>query len=244
MSLTAKCKNLRDRIPLWMQLALFTTLITFTVLVYLIYTDYQRYLGVITDTRIDTSSRLLSMEVSNLEKYISELSLFCVQSCYDQTFSNIVEKDTPILPGEETYLRNQIRAYYYSRSDLKNLDFYLLNHSRRFTRTQDGIRSQAFSVKEAERSSYYQECLDSPYFHAIFPSQEPDTLFHYYHSLLRIKTRKPFVPITAFRANLSVFSMKAAGFCIPAARREISASCRASRRKFIRFPPAAPCAAA
>ncbi len=191
MSLTAKCKNLRDRIPLWMQLALFTTLITFTVLVYLIYTDYQRYLGVITDTRIDTSSRLLSMEVSNLEKYISELSLFCVQSCYDQTFSNIVEKDTPILPGEETYLRNQIRAYYYSRSDLKNLDFYLLNHSRRFTRTQDGIRSQAFSVKEAERSSYYQECLDSPYFHAIFPSQEPDTLFHYYHSLLRIKTRKP-----------------------------------------------------
>lgn len=186
-----KSKNVLNRIPLWMQLALFTALITFTVLAYLIYTDYQRYLSVITNTRTDTSSHLLSMEVQELEKYVQELSLFCVQSCYDPAFSNIVEKDSAILPDEETYLKNQIRAYYYSRNDLKNLDFYLFNHSRRFTRTQDGIWSQAFSVAEAEQTPYYQECLVNPYFHAILPSEEPGVLFHYYHSLLRIKTRQP-----------------------------------------------------
>ncbi|MBO5094686.1 MAG: histidine kinase [Lachnospiraceae bacterium] len=191
IALRRKCKHLLSHIPLWMQLALFTTLITFFVLFHLIYTDYKRNLQVITDTQTATSRRLLTMEMQNLEKYIQELSLFCVQSCYDRTFSHIIEKDSSILPGEDTYLKNQIRAYFYSRNDLQSIDFYFINHARKYTRTQNGIRSQIFSVQEAAQSDYYQECFSSPYFHAILPSDDDNIMFHYYHSLLRIKTKQP-----------------------------------------------------
>lgn len=191
MAFRKKLKNLLDHIPLWMQLALFTTLVTFFVLFYLIYTDYKRNLQVITNTQTDTSNRLLAMEMQNLEKYIQELSLFCIQSCYDHTFTRIVEKDNPILPEEETYLKNQMKAYFYSRSDLESFDFYLMNHARQFSRTQNGIRSYSFSLQEVMSSEYYQECLVNPYFHAILPAEENGVLFHYYHSLLRIKTKQP-----------------------------------------------------
>ena len=191
MTFRRKIKNFLNHIPLWMQLALFTTVITFAVLFHLVYTDYQRTSQVIANTQTDTSCRLLTMEMQNLENYVRELSLFCVQSCYDHTFSNIVEKDTVILPGETTYLKNQIRAYFYSRNDLKNYDMYLMNHGKCFTRTQNGIRTNPFFPKDLEASDYYQECLKSPFFHAILPSESEDVLFQYSHFLLRIKTKQP-----------------------------------------------------
>lgn len=189
--LRKKCKRFLNHIPLWMQLALFTTLITFFVLVYLVYTNYSRNRQIITDTQTATSHRLLTMEMQNLEKYIQELSLFSVQSCYDRTFSHIVEKDSPILPGEDTYLKNQIRAYFYSRNDLESIDFYFMNHARKYTRTQNGIRSQVFDIPQTVASDYYRECISDPYFHVILPSDDENIMFHYYHSLLRIKTKQP-----------------------------------------------------
>ena len=191
MTFRKKLKNILNYIPLWMQLALFTTFITFIVLFYLVYTDYQRTSQVIADTQTDTSCRLLSMEMQNLEKYVQELALFCIQSCYDHTFTNIVEKEHPILPDETTYLKNQIRAYFYSRNDIKNYDLYLMNHNKHFTRTQEGIRTDSFSPAELEASYHYQECLASPYFHAILPSEEDNMMFQYSHFLLRIKTKQP-----------------------------------------------------
>lgn len=191
MTLRKKLKTILNHIPLWMQLALFTTLITFLVLFYLIYTEYRRNLQVITNTQRDTSCRLLSMEMQDLETYVQELALFCIQSCYDHTFTRIVEKESPILPEEETYLRNQIKAYFYSRSDLERFDFYLMNHQWMYSRTREGIRKQNFLLRSVTDTDYYRECTSNSYFHAILPANEPDELFHYYHSLLRIRTKEP-----------------------------------------------------
>lgn len=191
MTFRRKIKNLLNHIPLWMQLALFTTALTFSILFHLIYTDYQRNSQVIADTQTDTSCRLLAMEMQNLEKYVHELALFCIQSCYDHTFTNIVEKDSPILPGETTYLKNQLRAYFYSRNDIKTYDLYLMNHGKCFSRTQSGVCTNPFTPKTIMDTHYYQECQASPYFHAILPSSEKDVMFFYSHSLLRIKTKQP-----------------------------------------------------
>lgn len=191
MTFRKKIKNILNHIPLWMQLVLFTTALTFVILFHLIYTDYQRNAGIIADTQTQTSCRLLAMEMQNLEKYVQELSLFCIQSCYDQTFTNIVSKESPVLPGETTYLKNQLRAYFYSRNDIKTYDLYLMNQNKCFSRTQNGVYAHPFQPQSVTGSDYYQECAASPYFHAILPSDEQDALFAYSHSLLRIKTKQP-----------------------------------------------------
>lgn len=191
MRIKETIKRLLDHIPLWMQLTLFITIISFSVLFYLIYTDYQRNSQIITDTQITTSERLLSMEMQNLEKYIKELSVFSVQSCYDHTFTRIVEKDNTVLPEEENYIKNQMRAYFYSRNDLEKFDMYLLNHSLHFSRDHGGVVSSSFNPDDMLLSDYYTRCANDPYFHAIMPAEEEDVLFYYYHSLLRIKTKKP-----------------------------------------------------
>lgn len=189
-------KRLLNHIPLWMQLTLFTTMVSFVLLFYLIYTDYQRNSQIIADTQISTSERLLSMEMQNLEKYIRELSVFSVQSCYDHTFTRIVEKDSAVLPEEETYIKTQMRAYFYSRNDLETFDMYLLNHSLHFSRDHSGTVSSTFDSNEMLISDYYTRCANDPYFHAIMPSDEEDVLFCYYHSLLRIKTKQPLAMAT------------------------------------------------
>lgn len=191
MTFRKKIKNILNHIPLWMQLVLFTTALTSLILFYLIYTDYQRNAGIIMDTQTETSCRLLSMEMQNLEKYVQELSLFSIQSCYDQTFTNIVGKESPILPGETTYLKNQLRAYFYSRNDIITYNLYLMNQGKCFSRTQNGILVHSFLPETVMNSNFYQECVDSSYFHAILPSDEPNVLFSYSHSLLRIKTKQP-----------------------------------------------------
>ncbi len=197
MHLKGKIKNILNHIPLWMQLTLFTTMISFSVLFYLIYTDYQRNQQIITDTQITTSQRLLTMEMQNLEKYIMELSVFSIQSCYDHTFTRIVEKDSHILPSEETYIKNQMRAYFYSRSDLKSFDIYLLNHDLCFSRSHNGSATWQIIPEEIRASEYYARCVKSPYFHAILPSDGEDILFYYYRPLLRIKTKQPLAMVTA-----------------------------------------------
>lgn len=191
MEIKENTKKLLNHIPLWMQLTLFTTMISFSLLLYLVYTDYKHNSQIITDTQIATSERLLSMEMQNLEKYIRELSVFCVQSCYDHTFTRIVEKDSTVLPEEETYIKNQMRAYFYSRNDLETFDMYLLNHSLHFSRDHNGTVSSPFDPDEMLASDYYKRFANDPYFHAIMPSNEENILFCYYHSLLRIKTKQP-----------------------------------------------------
>lgn len=201
MKLRAKTKNILNHIPLWMQLAVFTTAITFTVLFYLVYNDYQRTSQVIADTQAATSSRLLTMEMQNLENYVQELALFCIQSCYDQTYSNIVEKTVPILPDETTYIKNQLRAYYYSRDDIISYDFYLMNQNKCFSRTREGIRTNPFSANTLKGSYSYTGCLESPYFHAILPGYTDEVLFQYSHFLLRIKTKEPLALVTVTVAD-------------------------------------------
>jgi two-component system sensor histidine kinase YesM len=205
MRLRQTVKNLLNHTPLWMQLTLFTTLIAFSVLFYLFYTDYQRNSQIITDTQLSTSERLLSMEMENLEQYIQELSVFTVQSCYDSTFTRILERDSDVLPSEETYIKNQIRGYFYSRSDLETFDMYLLNHALHFSRNHSGVTSSAFDVDTLSDSELFTRCIEGPYFQAIMPAEEDDVLFYYYHALIRIKTKEPLA-ITAAAVDHSVLS--------------------------------------
>ncbi|MDO4303392.1 MAG: sensor histidine kinase [Bacillota bacterium] len=207
MRLKEKAKNILNHIPLWMQLTLFTTMISFSVLLYLIYTDYQRNQQIITDTQVDTSERLLSMEMQNLEKYIMELSVFSIQSCYDHTFTRIVEQESDILPSEETYIKSQMRAYFYSRSDLESFDVYLLNHSLRFSRSHAGIGTSHILPEEIRSTDYYMRCVQNSYFHAVLPSDDEDILFYYYRPLIRIKTKQPLAMVSVAVNNTYLNSL-------------------------------------
>ncbi len=196
MRLKARIKHFLNHIPLWMQLTLFTILISFSVLFYLIYTDYQRNQQIITDTQIGSSERLLSMEMQNLEKYITELSVFSIQSCYDHTFTRIVEQESDILPSEETYIKSQMRAYFYSRNDLEDFDIYLLNHSLCFSRSHAGISTSYILPEEIRATDYYMRCVQNPYFHAVLSSDDENILFYYYRPLIRIKTKQPLAMVS------------------------------------------------
>lgn len=195
MPLRTQIKKIANRTPLWMQLALFTCIITFFLIMYLIHTDYRRNLDVIMNTQIESSAHMLSIEMNDLEEYIRELSYFCVQTCYDQAFTNIVEKDAPIIPDEETYIKNQMRGYFYSRNDLSDYSLYLFNHGKRFNRSKSGVIASPISATLIMDTEHFKACEASNFFHTIAPSNNDDVFFDYYHSLLRIKTKRPLAMV-------------------------------------------------
>ena len=118
--------RIRSRMPLWAQLVVMLTFVTTVLLSFILVRDYQNNRRSIIERQISTSGRLLDLELQNLDQYVKELTSFCLQPLYDSDFSRILSEKDPITASDETYILNQMRIYFFSRSDLNGYQICLL----------------------------------------------------------------------------------------------------------------------
>lgn len=69
-NLKTYCKTLLSRTALWMQLTIFMVLITTLVAGYLIYKDYTSTRNLTINNQIETTRKILSLELENLDNYL------------------------------------------------------------------------------------------------------------------------------------------------------------------------------
>ena len=203
-----KFSHIRNRMPLWAQLVVMLTFVTTALLSFILVRDYQNNRRSIIDRQISTSGRLLDLELQNLDQYIKELTSFCLQPLYDSDFSRILSGKDPIAATDETYILNQMRTYFFSRSDLNGYQICRLfdgsiygrsGQVQHFRRLSDGT---SFPEEAITKSS------GGRYFHAILPSSQENGFFDYYQSIIRIKNKQPAAVIRleidlSFASNLN-----------------------------------------
>ena len=188
---THKFSRIRSRMPLWAQLVVMLTFVTTVLLSFILVRDYQNNRRSIIERQISTSGRLLDLELQNLDQYVKELTSFCLQPLYDSDFSRILSEKDPIAASDETYILNQMRIYFFSRSDLNGYQICRLADGSIYGRSG---QVQHFR-KLSDITAFPQEAIitssKGKYFHAILPSEQKNGFFDYYQSIIRIKNKQP-----------------------------------------------------
>lgn len=188
---SCKIKSLLNRMSLWMQLAFIMTLIISVITCALIYTEYTSTRQTTINNLTETTEKLLTLETKNLGDYLSDLANFCILPCYDLRLIQSIEQQSAFTEAQLAYLKEQMYYYYYTRSDIDDYHIYLLNQELSVGR---GVRDQHITSSTcdiSELEDIYQTCIESPYYHAVFPAENPSSFFTYYHTMIRVKDKNP-----------------------------------------------------
>lgn len=181
-------RTLLSRTALWMQLTIFMVLIATLVASYLIYKDYTSTRNLTINNQIDTTRKILNLELENLDNFLLDLANFCIQPYYDSRFTRIVEQDTPLTSEQLSYAKQQMFYYYYTRNDILDYELYLLHQDLSIGRTNG---QQHIITQETAPEGVHEALLDceaSRLHHSIKASDSSASLI-YYHSLFQIKGR-------------------------------------------------------
>lgn len=180
-----------DRMPLFVQLLALMTLVTALLISFLLIRDYRRNRQSVLKQRIQTSNRLLNMEIQNLDQYVRELASFCLQPYYDTEFKSAISSRAAFSLARQSYIKDQIRAYYYSRTDLNSYAMYFCHQDQTYGRDKAAQHVTLLPNTVLLQEEGYDRCANGRYYNAIMPSQDPDSFFCYYQSIIQIKDRKP-----------------------------------------------------
>lgn len=186
-TLKTHIKNMLNRTALWMQLAIFMILIATMIAGYLIFKDYTSTRNLTINNQLDTTEKILHLELENLDDYLMELANFCIQPYYDSRFTRIVEQDTPLSSDQISYAKQQMFYYYYTRNDIRDYELYLLHQDLSIGRTNG---QQHIIASETAPDGVWEalaQCEASPMNHSTCPSESMNLI--YYHSLFQIKGR-------------------------------------------------------
>lgn len=197
-----------DQVPLFVQLLTLMTLVAALLISFLLIRDYRRNRQAVLNQRIQTSSRLLNMELQNLDQYIRELASFSLQPYYDTKFKSAISSRAAISLASQNYIKTQIRAYYYSRTDLNSYAMNLCYQNLTYGRDKAAQHVTLLPDTAFLQEEGYALCANGPYYNAIMPSQDPDSFFCYYQSIIQIKNREPeavvrIEPNTSYAENMN-----------------------------------------
>jgi two-component system sensor histidine kinase YesM len=217
-----KIKRRLNQTPLWKQLVFFLSFILLAFTLLLSVSSYLQSRKTAIQSQIDKSERLLDLKMINMEKYIDELSDFCIQPCYDnEMYANILSA-APLSSYALSEMENDVHTFYYTRTDLISYQIYLMNQGISIGRekNEDRIWVRNTPVQNVKSSHAYSLCSSSPYLSALLPSDDPDTFFNFNHAIIRIRDHAimAIVTINIRRSTLAPYISKSAGsdefFCI------------------------------
>jgi len=186
-----KIKRLFGRFPLWIQCGtLFSIVITIVIFI-LITNNYLYNKRSVINSHISHTESVLRLEMDTISSYIKELTYFAIQPCYDSKFTRVIETKKEITEEDIEYIKDQMKGYYYTRSDLSSYSIFFLNHDLEVGRRrgdQHIISSDLSMVTNLDKTSF-SECASSPYFLSIAPAQDSNDFMTFYHSIIQIDNK-------------------------------------------------------
>ncbi len=191
-----------DSVPLWAEFTLFLAVILILLTLVLSWTVYKSAEKFITENRVRTEQRLLNLKMANLEEYLDNLSSFAILPIYDSSFYSALQSSGELSEETKESLRSAVRTYFYSRSDLCSYHVYLLKHDLAVGRNYDQEGIRLYTIGNMEDSESFRACSESKKHYAFFPSEHPDVLFRFVHSIIKIEDRS-IVALTELETDLS-----------------------------------------
>lgn len=207
--MTKKLTDLLKKYPLWLQFAsLFTVMITLVISI-LITNDYIHNKDIAIQTHINHTTRVLQLEMDTITQYIRDLTGFSIQPCYDSRFIRIIESKSTINDDDIDYVKDQMKGYYYTRSDINSYNIYLMNNSYIVGRNSGDqhITARHLTDISAIDSLAFDECAHSRYYLSIIPSNSDKDFFTFYHSIIQIDNKSSLAFVRCDVSKLFISSL-------------------------------------
>lgn len=188
-----KIKNFLSKYPLWEQTATGFALVITLVITILIINNYTYNRDTVINTEVTQTKRILSLELGQLDSYIKDLTSFTLQPCYDNRFSRIIETTYEPTDDDVAYLKDQMKAYYYTRSDLNSYEIFFINQSLYVGRSRNDqhIFASTLNHISPENIHNFSVCSGSENFLSIAPASNSNDFFTFYHSIIAVKDKTP-----------------------------------------------------
>lgn len=180
-----------NRIPLWSQLVILVTIVTTLLISLILVRDYRQNKASVMEQHIATSRRLLELEMQNLEQYVKDLVSFCLQPIYDSEFNLAIKSRAPFSSAQENYVKEQIRTYYYTRTDLTEYEIYFSYQDRTYGRAANAQHVTWLAGSTLPSEDGFAQCSTGKYYNAIEPASRSNGFFSYYQSIIRIQDQTP-----------------------------------------------------
>lgn len=177
--------------PLWVQTASLFSLIITIAIVILIMNNYLYNRKQVIDTHVKNAQTILSLEMDNVSSYVKELTSFAIQPVFDHRFSRIIESGAVLTEDDIDYVKEQMKAYYYTRSDLNSYQIYILKHNLIIgrERNEQHFFSKSLRLVPETETPILERCAASDAFLTIEPSNNPSDFFTFYHSIIDVSNR-------------------------------------------------------
>ena len=129
-----------------------------------------------TDTNIiqQTSMlrRVLEMELASLDKYVTELRSFSLQLRNQNAFMNLITTSIPFDYTRKDTIDTIFKSYFYSRSDLIQMDLYLIRQGQKLSLTQPERKLTMTEITDLEDISGYAAFTAKPDFCSVTATEE------------------------------------------------------------------------
>ena len=189
-----------DKAPLWLELTTILTILMILLTAALTTATYKRNRSVTLSSETETSRQMLQLKSINLERYIDELAAFSIQSVYDNSLYATMQSGAPLSDTERSSISSYVRSFYYSRSDLNSFMMYLINQGTAIGYSSGSAvgyeRVRFKTVDPASYDSIIESCNFSPNNCSILPSDDPNSLFHFDHTIVRVEDNSPIALIS------------------------------------------------
>lgn len=179
----------RKKVPLWSQLLLLITLVTALLISFILIRDYKKNKDYVMEQQISTSSRLLDLEMQNLEQYIRDLTSFCLLPLYDSQFTQALNSRISFTPSQAKNIKELIQSGYYSRSDLEGYQIYFCNQDQAYGRIGSSQHVTLLPDSTLSQEEGTAISASGKYYNAIEPSLNRNCFFSFYQTLIRIQDR-------------------------------------------------------
>ena len=180
-----KLRKVLNPVPLWIQLIFIMILLTTGVSVRLIYKDYTSTKELTLSHYLSTTSQILNLEAENSEWYLDSLAKFCIQPYYDSSYTRIIDQKTPVNAEQLSYIKKQMYYNYYTRSDIRDYELYLVNQDLIIGRNEN---QQHFTVQQnMDRQPFLdaaKKCKSSP--RNLYIECDASGNLTYYHTLFTV----------------------------------------------------------
>ncbi len=162
----------RNRTSIRKQLSLVLGLLVTMAMVLIIMFNYLSQ----TDTNIvqQTSMlrRVLKMEIASIDKYVSELRSFSLQLRNQNAFMNLITTSVPFDYTRRDTIDTIFKSYFYSRSDLIQMDLYLIRQGQKLSLTQPERKIAMTEIAELENIPGYAAFTAKPDFCSVTATED------------------------------------------------------------------------
>lgn len=159
----------RNRTTIQKQLSLIVALAVTLTMALLIMFNYASHAQTNAERQVSMLRRVLALESSNMDKYISELRSFSIQLRNNASFMELAASNSPLSYTQGQTIESALKVNFYSRNDIQRLELFLVRPNVQYTLARNSRKIAVTSGVNISLLPDYELFTAKPDFFSIRP---------------------------------------------------------------------------